>query len=196
MTAKAFLPDPFDPTPGARMYKTGDLARLLPSGILEITGRVGAMIKIRGYSVVPGKVENAIVVHLAVRHCAVVAHGDGLDRQLVAYVVRDKQEENRPVLVIDESGYSPMARQKLAPYLAQYMIPALWVELDELPTHEVSGKIDLKRLPSPFSVKSRGNVKNVNNDPDMKLNLESITEMWAATLNMPPNVVSKDMSFF
>ncbi len=47
-TAKAFTPDPFDSTPGARMYRTGDLARFLPNGLLEITGRVGAMIKLRG----------------------------------------------------------------------------------------------------------------------------------------------------
>ena len=77
-TAEAFIPDPFDLTPGARMYRTGDLARLLPSGILEITGRVGAMIKVRGYSVVPGKVENAIIEQLAVKQCAVIAHGEGL----------------------------------------------------------------------------------------------------------------------
>lgn len=66
-TAKAFLPDPFTGTPGARMYRTGDMARVLESGCLEITGRVGAMIKLRGYSVVPGTVENAIVKNLAVK---------------------------------------------------------------------------------------------------------------------------------
>ena len=76
-TAEAFIPNPFDSTPGARMYRTGDLARMLPSGILEITGRVGAMIKVRGYSVVPGKVENAIIEQLAVKQCAVIAHGEG-----------------------------------------------------------------------------------------------------------------------
>lgn len=66
-TAKAFIEDPFAKRPGALMYRTGDLARLLPSGHLEITGRVGAMIKLRGYSVVPAAVEGAIVKHLIVR---------------------------------------------------------------------------------------------------------------------------------
>ncbi|KAF2192957.1 acetyl-CoA synthetase-like protein [Zopfia rhizophila CBS 207.26] len=125
-TAKAFTPNPFDSTPGARMYRTGDLARMLPSGLLEITGRVGAMIKLRGYSVVPGKVENDIVKHLAVSHCAVIAHGEGLERQLVAYIVRDKDSSaDRSVVEIDESGHSPAARRTLLPYLAHYMIPAL-----------------------------------------------------------------------
>jgi non-ribosomal peptide synthetase component F len=149
-TAKAFKLDPFDSTPGARMYATGDVARMLPSGALEITGRVGAMLKVRGYSIVPGKVEKAIFEHLAVRHCAVIAHGDGLDRQLVAYVVLDKEDQqNRTILTLQEGGFSPAARHALSPSLPQYMIPALWVQLDELPTHSVSGKADLKRLPPP-----------------------------------------------
>ena len=76
-TAEAFLSNPFDSTPGSRMYRTGDLARMLPSGNLEVTGRVGAMIKVRGYSVVPGKVENTIIEQLAVKQCAVIAHGEG-----------------------------------------------------------------------------------------------------------------------
>jgi amino acid adenylation domain-containing protein len=74
-TAKAFTPNSFSSKPGARMYRTGDKARLLPSGLLEITGRVGAMIKLRGYSVVPGKVENAVTQYLAASRCAVIAYG-------------------------------------------------------------------------------------------------------------------------
>jgi len=51
-TAKSFISNPFEETPGSRLYRTGDLARRLDSGVIEITGRVGAMIKLRGYSVV------------------------------------------------------------------------------------------------------------------------------------------------
>lgn len=195
-TAKAFTPDPFDSTPGARMYRTGDLARLLPNGLLEITGRVGAMIKLRGYSVVPGKVENAIVAHLAVRHCAVVAHGEGLDRQLVAYVVRDKeQSEDRPVVEINESGRSPGARKILSPYLAHYMVPSLWVELSELPTHEVSGKADLKRLPPPPTEKA-GQVNGGKIEQQDPISIESIAEVWAATLKTSPSNISPEHNFF
>jgi amino acid adenylation domain-containing protein/thioester reductase-like protein len=198
-TARAFLSDPFVSTPGARMYRTGDLARLLPSGLLEITGRVGAMIKIRGYSVVPGKIENTIVEQLAVSHCAVVAHGDGLERQLVAYVVREKEEPgSRAVLIIDDSGYSPVARKTLSESLAQYMIPALWIELDFLPTHEVSGKADLKRLPDPSSIKSRAPTK-INEETERgttKLNIETIVELWAASLKLSPSAVTKEHDFF
>lgn len=125
-TAKAFTLDPYNGGEKAFMYRTGDLARLLPSGPLEITGRVGAMIKLRGYSVVPAKVESAIVKHLGVRYCAVIASGEGLDRQIVAYIVPEESSD-RPSAEIDDSGHSPSARRTLSTHLAQYMIPALWV---------------------------------------------------------------------
>jgi amino acid adenylation domain-containing protein/thioester reductase-like protein len=195
-TAEAFIPNPFDPTPDSRMYRTGDLARMLPSGILEITGRVGAMIKVRGYSVVPGKVENVIIEQLAVKQCAVIAHGEGLERQLVAYIVRDKEEPgDRAVPIIDESGYSLVARRTLSTSLAQYMIPALWVELDELPTNRVSGKADLKRLPPP--VVSISTIFNhTKSERDTRINMEAIAETWAAALNAPFSSVTKEHTFF
>ncbi|KAF2762990.1 putative hybrid NRPS/PKS enzyme [Pseudovirgaria hyperparasitica] len=193
-TARAFTANPYSSAPGARMYRTGDLARLLPSGLLEIGGRVGAMIKLRGYSVVPGKVENAITTHLAVKHCAVIAHGEGLERQLVAYVVRDKDAtQSRPALAIDEAGYSPSGRKMLSAYLAQYMIPALWVQLDEIPTHGVSGKIDTARLPSPPTPKPQAPGQKAERDP---IDLEDIAEIWAITLNTSRGNITPEHSFF
>ncbi|ODA76923.1 hypothetical protein RJ55_07439 [Drechmeria coniospora] len=195
-TAKAFQPDPFDPSRNRRMYRTGDMARLLPSGLLEITGRVGGMIKTRGYTVQPGAVETSIVKHLAVRGCAVVARGEGLEKQLVAYVVPDKGEpRGRTVLVVDESGYSPVARRALTDHLAHYMIPALWVELRELPTHGVSGKTDLKALPPPPSP-STPVVKAKKKERDTKVQMDTIVKMWAASLNIPTSAISPNHSFF
>jgi amino acid adenylation domain-containing protein/thioester reductase-like protein len=198
-TAKAFKPDPFDQIPGAQMYRTGDLARMLPSGLLEITGRVGAMIKLRGYSIVPGKVENAIVKQLTVSQCAVTTYGEGLDRQVVAYIVRDKEDPGyRARLDIDDSGYSPLARKTLSASLAQYMIPALWVELDELPTHEVSGKVDLKRLPPPITAKQRiaAIVKAKKSQYDTEITTQGIADLWAASLNTSASTITKHHSFF
>lgn len=195
-TAEAFIPNPFDNTPGSRMYRTGDSARMLPSGVLEITGRVGAMMKIRGYSVVPGKVENAIIEQLAVKQCAVIAMGEGMERQLVAYIVRDKEEAgDRAIPIIDEAGYSLVARRTLSASLAQYMIPALWVELDELPTNRVSGKADLKRLPPPgVSISTLFN--HTKTERDTSIGIEAIAEVWAAALNVPFNSVTKEHTFF
>ncbi|KAL4867985.1 hypothetical protein BDV12DRAFT_108862 [Aspergillus spectabilis] len=193
-TAKAFIPNTFEATSGAVMYRTGDQARILPSGLLEITGRVGAMIKLRGYSVVPGKVENDIVKRLAVRQCAVIPHGEGLERQLVAYIVPDKeQSDERPVVEINASGHSPGARRALTQFLAHYMIPALWVEVDELPTHEVSGKIDLKRLPAPPT----GDVANGNGQKsDDPIRIDDIAVVWAAALKVPKVTIQPESNFF
>ncbi|KAF2432937.1 nonribosomal peptide synthetase 10 [Tothia fuscella] len=195
-TAKAFKPDPFCPASGAIMYSTGDLARMLPSGSLEITGRVGAMIKIRGYSIVPGKVETAIVERLDVSRCAVVALGEGLERKLVAYIVQDKEKNGeRTTVAIDESGHSPVARKALLASLAQYMIPALWVEMKELPTSEVSGKVDLKKLPPPAEAKSV-QINGTGEDRDTKITIESILELWAASLNIPSGTITQEHDFF
>lgn len=192
-TARAFIRNPYDSASGALMYRTGDEARILPSGLLEITGRVGAMIKLRGYSVVPGKVENAIVENLAVRQCAVVAHGEGLERQLVAYIVKDKDTKDRSEVEIDESGYSPSSRKLLSPFLAQYMLPTLWVQLDELPTHPVSGKIDTKALPPPTSQKGQVSGSKTEQDP---ISIDDIAEVWAATLHTSRSNITPEHNFF
>ncbi|KAI0200924.1 enterobactin synthetase component F [Astrocystis sublimbata] len=196
-TAKAFLRDPFDSTPDARMYRTGDTARMLASGHLEITGRVGSMIKIRGYSVQPGAVEHAITTNLAFSQCAVVAHGDGLDRQLVAYVVADAEvTEDRPAVSIDDAGFSPEARRILSGHLAHYMIPTIWVQMDVLPTHEVSGKVDTKRLPSPTRARDpQANGKK--EETDQKITLNDIAKIWASVLNMPhATIMQQEHGFF
>ncbi|PWN48840.1 acetyl-CoA synthetase-like protein [Violaceomyces palustris] len=208
-TAKAFSQDRFAPasdSSSARMYRTGDLARILPgSGLLEITGRVGGMIKIRGYSIVPATVEKAIIDNFAISNAAVVAHGEGLERQLVAYVVRDRAEQSgdRAAIVIDENGYSPLSRQALVPILAHYMIPTLWVELESLPTNEVSGKVDLKNLPNPAAAiaaaNSGANSRARSPAPDEMINVKSLASLWALSLNTSAETVleaGKSASFF
>lgn len=195
-TAEAFTPDPFDPTPGARMYKTGDLARILPSGILEISGRVGTMIKLRGYSVVPGKVESEILKRFAVCNCSVVAHGEGLERQLVAYVVRDREAStDRPMINIDKTGRSPEGRRALATSLAHYMIPTLWVELDALPTNGVSGKVDFKLLPpppNPAEVNGSSHRQTVSDS----VSFNDVASMWSAVLKVPQSSLKSEDNFF
>ncbi|KAK9419587.1 putative Carrier domain-containing protein [Seiridium unicorne] len=200
VTSKAFVPDPFNP--GQRMYRTadyvlkGDLARILPSGLLEILGRVGGMIKVRGYTVQPGAVEHTIMKNLAVSHCAVVAHGDGLERQLVAYFVRDEDAGGRNDFTVEESGYSPSARKVLTTHLAHYMIPALWCELREIPTHEVSGKVNLKALPTPSATKSQNGAGSRDDSRNTEVKTETIAKLWAASLNLSARSVTEEHDFF
>ncbi|HEY5864958.1 MAG TPA: amino acid adenylation domain-containing protein, partial [Candidatus Tectomicrobia bacterium] len=88
LTAAAFIPHPFSAASGARLYKTGDLARYLPDGNIELLGRLDHQVKIRGYRIELGEIETTLEHHPAVRQAVVLAREDSPgDRRLVAYCV-------------------------------------------------------------------------------------------------------------
>src|SRR3712207_1904922 len=151
-TAERFLPDQFSPEVGARMYRTGDKARLLSDGNLEILGRVDFMVKIRGYSIELGAVEAAILERLAVESCVVVAEGEeGEDKRLVAYLVPSTDPDDRPAdwRVDPRTGRSSGIRRDLQESLPHYMIPAVFAEVGSLPLQDTSGKVVARNLPPP-----------------------------------------------
>ncbi len=84
LTADRFLPDPFGP-PGARLYRSGDVARHLADGAIDYLGRADTQVKVRGFRIEPGEIEAAIARHPAVRQAVVVA----AEGRLVAYLVAD-----------------------------------------------------------------------------------------------------------
>jgi amino acid adenylation domain-containing protein len=90
LTAEKFIPDPFSPEPGARLYKTGDLARFLPDGNVEYLGRIDHQVKIRGFRIELGEIESTLDNHPGVRQSVVMAREDEPgDKRLVAYLVPD-----------------------------------------------------------------------------------------------------------
>jgi acyl carrier protein len=135
LTAERFIPNPFSPAPGARLYATGDRARWRADGELEFLGRADQQVKIRGFRVEPGEIEAALREREDVRECAVVAREDVPgDRRLVAYVAG----QARP----DE------LRAHLRRTLPEHMVPGAFVFLDRLPLTP-SGKLDRGALPVP-----------------------------------------------
>ncbi|MBX6763493.1 MAG: non-ribosomal peptide synthetase [Rubrobacteraceae bacterium] len=153
LTASRFVADPFRGD-GSRMYRSGDRARLLPDGKLEILGRCDSMQKVRGYSVELGAVEAAIERELAVSGCVAVVDGEeGEDKRLVAYLVPAPPEEHGGRYAgwrIDpNTGRSPEIRERLGERLPHYMVPGVFVELDSLPLQKTSGKVDRGKLPAP-----------------------------------------------
>jgi len=139
LTATSFIPDPFSDEPGARMWKTGDLARHLPDGNIDFISRIDHLIIIRGSRVEPAEVEEVLKRHPAVWETVVVARdGEPGDTRLVAYMVRDPEES----LTVSE------LRRLLIEKLPDYMVPTVFVMLDALPRLP-SGKIDRQALPAP-----------------------------------------------
>jgi amino acid adenylation domain-containing protein len=139
LTAERFIPDPFRTEPESRLYRTGDMGRLLPDGQIAFLGRIDDQIKIRGYRIEPGEISSVLERHPDVRTSLVVAReGQGGDKRLVAYVVLD------PLAETTHSGLRDFLRE----FLPEYMLPAAFVRLDALPVTS-HGKIDRAALPAP-----------------------------------------------
>jgi amino acid adenylation domain-containing protein len=140
LTAERFIPDPFGDEPGARLYKTGDLARYLPDGNIEFLGRLDHQVKVRGFRVEPGEVKAALMEHLEVREAVVVAREDETgDKRLVAYCV---------VLTEQQEPTTSELRSFLKQKLPEHMVPAAFVMLEALPLTP-NGKVDRHALPMP-----------------------------------------------
>jgi amino acid adenylation domain-containing protein len=146
LTAQKFIADPFRAAPGARLYRTGDLARAREDGQIEFIGRIDDQVKIRGYRVEPNEVAVAILNYSAVAECVVAARDmpDG-EQQLIAYIV--------PAGTVPLS--QPALREFIAKKLPDYMIPSLFVTLQELPL-TANGKIDYAALPAPERMNAPG----------------------------------------
>ncbi len=166
LTARAFRT--IAPGGGApqRLYCTGDLARLLPSGAVELRGRADRQVKLRGFRIELEEIEGALRHESTVRDCAVLLRHDvGPDPALVAYVVR-------------ASGTPADLRTHLAKRLPDYMIPAYWVDLAALPL-TASGKLDRNALPTPV----RQTSPSTPPVPSIRTPTETaITAIWAEIL--------------
>ena len=154
LTAERFVPDPFAGEPGARLYRSGDLARRLPDGDLEYLGRIDHQVKIRGFRIELGEIEAALVAHPGVREAVVLLRDEATAgseaTRLVAYVVPAPGDA---VDIADAADAADAAalRQYLADRLPEPMLPAAFVFLGALPL-TVNGKVDRRALPAPEEV--------------------------------------------
>jgi acyl-coenzyme A synthetase/AMP-(fatty) acid ligase/acyl carrier protein len=155
LTAERFIPHPLSSLPGARLYKTGDLARRLASGEIEFLGRLDHQVKLRGFRIELGEIESNLCQHEQIREAVVIARpGAGGQPQLVAYLVSEGEELPK----------GNQLRQWLGDKLPDYMIPGIFVQLGELPLTP-NGKVDRKELPAPT-------------EPDQRVGSEASEAVW------------------
>ncbi|KFX10449.1 hypothetical protein KP24_21930, partial [Pectobacterium atrosepticum] len=139
LTAERFIPDPYSDQPGARMYKTGDLGRWLADGNIEYLGRNDFQIKLRGFRIEPGEIEARLMGCSGVQDAVVIVREDNPnDKRLVAYIRPHVGAEIEPAAL----------RLQLSQHLAEYMLPAAFVTLEQFPLTP-NGKLDRKALPAP-----------------------------------------------
>ena len=158
MTADRFVPNPFSPRGGERLYRTGDVGRYREDGNIEYVGRKDEQVKIRGYRIELGEIEARLKEHGLVEEAVVVAREAGEDgggeKRLVAYVVMVKATEEEVEHSILKGGeleaaeLSTMLRTYLAKWLPEYMMPTAIVRLERVPL-TANGKLDRKALPAP-----------------------------------------------
>jgi amino acid adenylation domain-containing protein len=171
LTAEKFIPDPFSQIPGERIYRSGDLSRYQSNGDVEFLGRADHQVKIRGYRIEIGEVETTLRDHPQMLEAVVCAREDARgEKQLVAYCVTEQGAQLQTTAL----------RNYLGERLPEYMVPAFFVFLDELPM-TATGKVDRLALPAP-------------KPGDLELNRvyvaprtpteETIAAIWAAVLGL------------
>ena len=172
LTAEKFVPHPFSHTPGARLYRTGDQAHYAADGNLEFVGRKDQQVKLRGFRIELNEIEAVLNGHESVRESVVVVRSSGSgDKRLVAYVVKRAEAE-----------YSELAlRQYLKQKLPEYMVPAVLVQLAELPLG-TTGKVDRQALPEVEAARPELETKYVAPRTAVE---EDLARIWREVLVVP-----------
>jgi aspartate racemase len=151
---------------GERYYRTGDRVRWLPDGLIQFLGRQDHQVKVRGYRIELGEIEAALAAQPGVNRCAVIALGDGADKQLAAYHTGPAQPAQ--------------LRATLRQQLPDYMVPAFFTPLDSLPLTG-NGKVDRAKLPAPAAFSMSAEAAEVpGNDLE-----KTLSTLWAEVLGIP-----------
>jgi hypothetical protein len=171
LTAERFVPDPFSPKPGTRMYRTGDRGRQRSDGKVEFLGRVDRQVKIRGFRIELSEIEAALEQCPNVKAAVAIAHSDDKgSRQLLAYVVAD------------EDWQSARYRKLLAEKLPEYMVPAIVMSIAEIPRSH-NGKTDYQGLPSPAAELAERGDDYVGPESPLE---QYLVDLWTDALHVKP----------
>lgn len=171
LTAAKFIPDPFSGSGGGRLYKTGDLARYQTDGAIQFLGRIDHQVKIRGMRLEPGEIEEVLGKHPDVKESVVLAREIlAGEKSLVAYVVGNDER------VPTKGELQTFLRERLP----EYMVPAAYVILDELPLMP-NGKVNRSKLPPPEDFRIELEASYVAPQTDVE---RTIAAIWQKVFNV------------
>jgi len=171
LTAEKFIPHPFSDRPGARLYRTGDWARLSERGQIEFTGRRDQQVKLRGFRIELGEVETALAQHPNVGESVVIARGENdEEKRLIAYFVT--RNSNPSVAEL---------RHFLSSRLPDHAIPSALVQLATLPL-SANGKVNRLALPDVEAERSQLSADFVAPRNQTE---ERLTSIWTEVLRLP-----------
>ncbi|WP_317235277.1 non-ribosomal peptide synthetase [Niabella ginsengisoli] len=180
LTAEKFVQWKNDNGDTERIYKTGDLAKVLPDGNIDFLGRIDDQVKIRGYRVELGEIETTLLQNNKISNCVVIAQGENSgEKRIVAYLVGKGDEKDTDAI-----------RSFLLGVLPEYMIPSAFVWIDEIPK-TASGKINKKAL---FTVKFKRPELNVLFQKPRTQTEKNIASVWSELLQI--DQVGVDDNFF
>jgi amino acid adenylation domain-containing protein len=173
LTAEKFVRDPFSDQPGARLFKSGDLARYRSDGAIEFLGRIDSQVKMRGVRIELGEIEAVLAQHPQIKDVVVTAREDKPgNKRLVAYLVLMQTDEQR--VGIEE------LRAYLKEHLPQDMLPAAFVFLDAIPVNS-NGKADRAALPAPGSTRPELEASYVAARTEQE---EQLVQIWSEVLGL------------
>jgi amino acid adenylation domain-containing protein len=163
---------------GTRVYRTGDIARLLPTGDLAFISRADDQVKVAGHRIEPAEIAQALEHHPCVRHAAVLprTRPGRHDKELCAYVVTT-------------TGTPADLKEYLATHLPRYMIPAAIITVPEIP-RTTNGKIDSRQLPDPFSHTPSDQAQASEDDVTT-----AVASIWARTLQVDSGLLDEQADF-
>ncbi len=179
LTREKFIPNPFNPI--EIIYRSGDLACLQENGDLEYFGRMDSQIQLRGFRIELGEIESALVKIEGIEDCVVVVDEDNNeDHRIVAYYIAAHDDISVGTI-----------RKKLELRLPDYMIPAFFLRIDQVPL-TVNGKLDHKKLPPP----DLENVSVEEYSAPQGITEETMSKIWGDILGIDGRRIGREYNFF
>jgi aspartate racemase len=185
LTAERFIPDPYGPNAGGRLYQTGDAARYMNDGLIQFLGRVDDQIKISGFRIEPGEIEAVLSTHPGLRTALVIAKEESQGQKfLVAYFVPNNETdaETGAETASQPGPSSDELRAYLKERLPEYMVPSVYVPLESVPLTP-HGKVDRNALPAPQVSLSRVGREYIAPQNDLQ---QQLVDIWEELFKIHP----------